>query len=157
MANYRFNNVPTIQYKDNLITDISNNLTVEWTEGNVFFVNYSITDGDTPENIAYRLWADSSLSWIICFINHIVDPFFDWPLRSEELMGYVKNKYGEDKVYATHHYVRNGFVVNGAPGDNTVTAISNYQYEFDRNEEKRKISLPTDTFVETFLVKWGQL
>ena len=157
MANYRFNGVPRVQYKDYLITDISNNLTVEWTDGNIFFVNYSIKDGDTAENIAYRLWNDSSLSWIIYIINNIVDPFFDWPLRSDELIDYVKNKYGSDNVYSTHHYIKDGFVVNGKPNDNTVTAVSNYQYEFDRNEEKRQIHLPTETFIESFLSKWGQL
>lgn len=156
MSNYRFNGVPKIQYGSNIITDISHNLTIEWTPGNVFFINYSIKDGDTPENIAYRLWYDSSLSWIICLVNDIIDPFFDWPLRSDELMGYVKNKYGADNINAIHHYVKDGYVVNKSE-DPSITTVSNYEYEFALNEEKREIYLPTEVFIQEFLNGWGNL
>lgn len=155
MANYRFNGVPIIQYNDDQITDISNNLTVEWTSGNIFFINYSIKDGDTPENIAYRLWNDSSLSWILCIVNDIIDPFFDWPLRSDELMEYIKNKYGEDHVYSTHHYIKNDYVVNYNPSDPAIRSVTNYTYEFDNNEKKRQIVLPTDSFIQQFLNQWS--
>lgn len=157
MANFRFNGVPKVQYNDNLITDLSRNLTVDWTDGNIYFVNYSIKEGDTAENISYRLWNDSSLSWIIYLINNMIDPFFDWPLRSNEILGYVKNKYGEANIYAIHHYEKNGYVVNGSPSDPTVEKITNYQYEFQKNEEKRKIFLPTERFVEEFLLQWSSL
>lgn len=157
MGNYRFNGVPEVQYDDNIITDISKNLTVEWTTGNIYFVNYSIKEGDTPENIAYRLWNDSSLSWIICIINNIIDPFFDWPLRSDELLGYVKNKYGEANVYATHHYEKDGFVVNYNPDDPSLKKITNFYYESMRNEKKRQIFLPTEEFIQEFLTKWSEL
>lgn len=157
MANYRFNGVPLIQYNDSLITDLTNNLTVQWTPGNIYFVNYSIKDGDTPENIAYRLWTDSSLSWILCLVNNIIDPFFDWPLRSDELLGYIKNKYGDSHIYSTHHYEKDGYVVNFVEGDDRIHAVTNYVYEFNRNEEKRKIVLPTDDFIQAFLDQWGNL
>lgn len=157
MGNYRFNGVSQVQYNDYLITDITNNLNVQWTEGNVFFISYMIKDGDTPENIAYRLWGDSSLSWILCIVNDIIDPFFDWPLRSDELMGYVKNKYGNDSVYYLHHYEKDGFVVNADPNDPSLVPVSNYEYEFSLNEEKRSIYLPTETFIQTFLTQWSEL
>lgn len=155
MANYRFNGVPLVQFNDDLLIDLTQNLTIEWTEGNTFFIKYTIQDGDTGENIAYRLWNDSSLSWIIYFINGIVDPFFDWPLRSDELVEYIKNKYGKFQVYDIHHYVKNGFVVNRNSNDPEVKPVTNFQYEFDKNEEKRKIILPTDAFIEMFLTKWS--
>lgn len=157
MGNYRFNGVPLIQYKDNLITDISNNLTVSWTPGNIFFIKYIIQDGDTAENIAYRLWNDSSLSWIILLINNIVDPFFDWPFRSDELMAYTKNKYGEANVYAPHHYEKNGFVVNYDKDDPTLDMITNFSYEFKQNEKKRTIDIPSDSFMSQFLSQWSEL
>jgi len=157
MFNYRFNGVPLVQYNNTLITDLTNNLTVEWTPGNVYFVNYSIKDGDTAENIAYRLWTDSSLSWVLCLINNIIDPFFDWPLRSDELMGYVKNKYGDANIYAPHHYEKDGYVVNYNADDPAIHEITNYVYEFNHNEEKRKIIIPSDGFIQEFLDQWGNL
>ncbi len=156
MGNYRFNGVPTVQYNDSLLTDLTNNLTITWTEGNTFFIDYHILDGDTPENICYRLWKDSSLSWIIDYVNGVIDPFFDWPLRSDELMDYVKEKYGEDNVYNVHHYTKNGYIVSTNPSDKSLIPVSNYKYEFDLNEEKRDIILPTERFIQEFLNKWGE-
>ena len=157
MANYRFNGVDLVQYGDNLLTDLSHNLTITWTTGNVYFVDYSIQEGDTPENIAYRLWSDSSLSWVICFINNIIDPFFDWPLRSDELLAYVKNKYGENSIYSPHHYVKNGYVVNNDPDDPAIKSVTNYAYEFEQNESKRHIILPSETFIGDFIQQWSSL
>ena len=156
MANFRFNGVPRVQFNDDMLTDLTNNLDIKWTTGNTFFVNYVVEDGDTAENISYRLWTDSSLSWIIYYINGMVDPFFDWPLRSDELLAYVKNKYGEFQVYDTHHYEKDGFVVNYNKDDPTIHKITNFQYEFSINESKRKILLPTETFIQTFLDQWSE-
>ena len=157
MGNYRFNGVRLVQYNNSLITDITNNLTIEWTPGNMFFVEYIIQDGDTAENIAYRLWNDSSLSWIIYYINKIIDPFFDWPLRSNEIMEYVKNKYGTAQVYSPHHYEKNGYIVNKDPNDDSIKVVTNYTYEFNQNEKKRTINLPTEDFIANFLSQWSQL
>ena len=157
MYNYRFNGVPLVQYNNTLVTDLTQNLTVSWTPGNVYFINYSIKDGDTAENISYRLWNDSSLSWILCLINNIIDPFFDWPLRSDEMLDYTKNKYGAANVYAVHHYEKDGYVVNYNPDDPSIKPITNYMYEFNKNEEKRKIVVPSDTFIQDFLNEWGNL
>lgn len=154
MANYRFNGVNIVQYGDNLLTDISSTLNMYWTTGNTYFVKYVIKDSDTPENMAYRLWGDSSLSWIISFINGIIDPFFDWPLRTEELNEYIKNKYGEDHILDTHHYELNGYVVNYSY-EPQLKAITNYEYEFRLNEKKRNITVPTEEFMTDFLSKWG--
>lgn len=157
MGNYRFNGVPQIQYNEGLLTDLSNNLDISWTEGNTFFINYVIQEGDTQENIAYRLWNDSSLSWVISFVNIIIDPFFDWPLLPDELMEYVKLKYGRDQVYAPHHYVKKGYIVNRNDDDKDVHVVSNYEFEAQQNDEKRNIILPTDEFMQQFLEEWSQL
>lgn len=155
MANYRFNGVDLVQYGDSLLTDLSHNVTISWTTGNSYFTDYDIQEGDTPENIAYRLWDDSSLSWIICFVNNIIDPFFDWPLRADELMAYVKNKYGSDFVYSPHHYTKNGFVVNYDKDDPQIQMVTNYTYEFNKNEEKRHILVPSEQFINDFLQQWS--
>ena len=154
MANYRFNGVNLVQFGDNIITDMSSTLGIKWTNGNTYFVNYVIKDGDTQENMAYRLWGDSSLSWIINFVNGVIDPFFDWPLRSDELMSYIKNKYGEEHILDTHHYELNGYVVNYSDNPKLET-ITNYEYEFRKNENKRNILVPTKTFMNDFLIKWS--
>lgn len=156
MGNYRFNGVSQVQFNNSLITDISSYLNVEWTEGNIFFIDYVIKDSDTAENIAYRLWNDSSIAWIIYYVNGMIDPFFDWPLRTDELLGYVENKYGKLDIYSPHHYEKNGLVVNNNTSDKSIKTVTNYEYEFRINNKKRNIRLPTEYFVGAFLTKWSE-
>lgn len=73
---------------------------------------YDIKDGDTPEILAFDLYGDSNLHWIILLMNEILDPRYDWPLDTVELNNYVlatwKNPDG------VHHYEdSNGNQING--------------------------------------------
>lgn len=57
------------------------------------FYPYEIQDSDTPEIIADKFYGDSEKHWIILLFNDIVDPQFDWPLKSETLVEFVNKKY----------------------------------------------------------------
>lgn len=57
------------------------------------FYPYQIQDTDTPEIIADKYYGDSEKHWVVLLFNDIVDPQFDWPLKSETLIDYVDKKY----------------------------------------------------------------
>ena len=57
------------------------------------FYPYQIQDSDTPEIIADKYYGDSEKHWVVLLFNDIVDPQFDWPLKSETLIEYVDKKY----------------------------------------------------------------
>ena len=42
------------------------------------FENYSIEDNETPERLAYKLYLDSHLDWVILLVNNIVDVYEGW-------------------------------------------------------------------------------
>jgi hypothetical protein len=71
----------------------------------------------------------------------------DFPLSNYELEQYILNKYGITGQYDPHHYIDgDGNIVNNGNknvyGETEVTyPISNYQYEADLNESKRRIKL----------------
>lgn len=117
-----------------IIDQIRNNLS--------YFDEYDIRDGDTPEILADKLYGDTSLHWIILLVNEIIDPRFDWPVSQYTLGEYCKNKYGEANIYATHHFeTADGIKVNSNyPG---AVSISNFQFEDQLNEAKRRIKLVT--------------
>lgn len=62
---------------------------------NVFFYyNYVVKDTDKPEILAEKYYKDPEAHWIILLSNRILDPFYDWPLPSNEFESYLKTKYG---------------------------------------------------------------
>jgi hypothetical protein len=89
--------VPDILRRAVLSDELKNNST--------YFDQYDIKDGETPEIVADYWYGDSNLHWLILIANDIIDPRFDWPMSYNNLVEFVKGKYGEEDVYSLHHYV----------------------------------------------------
>lgn len=117
---------------------------------------YDIMDGETPEIIAEKIYGNPNYHWIIMLVNERYDYLNDFPLPQYELEAYVKEKYGVDNVYATHHYVNNaGFVVNSTvPG---AYPVSNYEHEDKVNESKRRIKIVSKNLINTILKNFKAL
>lgn len=62
------------------------------------YFKYEIRGGETPEQIAYRIYGDPEKHWIILLANKLIDPQFDWALGPEEFDRYIKQKYGSLNV-----------------------------------------------------------
>ena len=106
---------------------------------------YTITDGDTPENLAYRYYGSTQYYWVILLCNDIVDPREDWPKSQSALLDFVTKKYGDEGVNEIHHYNNlEGLHVDYDPvayANGDQVALSNYDYEFEINDSKRNIVL----------------
>lgn len=100
MANY-FAKFPKSYYKLNsnvsldLITNITSRFSFEKSlkDETSAYYTYLIRDGDTPENLAYKLYDSAERHWIILSFNEIYDPQFDWPLKTDEINRFIENKY----------------------------------------------------------------
>ena len=57
------------------------------------FYQYEIQDGDTPEIIAHKYYGNVERHWIVLMFNDIIDPHFDWPMESRNLVDYIEAKY----------------------------------------------------------------
>ena len=137
-----YENFGYLSFSGREITDISKKIkiiTMNDTTGTPIYTEHIIQEWESPENIAYDYYGSCDEVWAVLAINEVVNPFFDWLMRPEELSNYVVSKYGEDNVYSVHHYELNG-VSSFTPFKNAV-AISNFEYENDRNELKRKIKV----------------
>jgi len=64
---------------------------------NLFF-KYEIKGGETPEQIAHRVYGDPEKNWIILLVNQLIDPQFDWALGPYEFEKYIKQKYASINV-----------------------------------------------------------
>jgi type II secretory pathway component GspD/PulD (secretin) len=100
MANF-FNYFPKTAYisdKKSSLTLITNLLTrvkfLDAIKNNVSaYYLYSVKDGETPENLAFRFYGSMERHWVILLLNDIRDPQFDWCMNYETFNRYVEEKY----------------------------------------------------------------
>jgi hypothetical protein len=117
-----FEKFPLIRYTlDNnltqqIIPDILRRavLSEELKNNAAYFEQYDIKDGETPEIVADYWYGNSNLHWVILIANDIIDPRFDWPMSYNNLVEFVKGKYGEQDLHSVHHYVNpQEYIVSG--------------------------------------------
>ena len=106
------------------------------------YYKYQLQEGDTPEIVAHQQYGDATLHWVVCVINGLQDPQFDFPLPTDALERYIIKKYNLASIansYAQiHHYeleVENTLVeVDGPTTTNTTTHIVTLdQYDYKSN------------------------
>jgi hypothetical protein len=146
---YSLDNRNSIQ----LVTAIYNRVNVrnEVKENLTAYDKYIVKEGETPEIVAYKFYGNSYYHWIILHTNDIIDPRFDWPLTHYQLERYVSSKYGGNEyIQSIHHYEnsRGDWVNSNFP---LATAVSNYAYEDQINEEKRSIRILKEIYLEQFI------
>ena len=62
------------------------------------FVKYNIIGDSRPDNVAYEIYDDASLDWIILITNNILDVRSEWPLSQSSYNKYLLNKYGTYQI-----------------------------------------------------------
>lgn len=122
------------------VRDITNNVRIRTAilENIALFDEYDIQDGETPEIIAAKVYGNSQYHWVIMLCNQRFNYIDDFPKSTRALEAYINAKYEEP--YGVHHWINEeGFIVQeGTPG---ATSVSNYQFEDELNESKRRIKL----------------
>jgi hypothetical protein len=132
-----------------------------------FFEKYKIVGDERPDNVAYKIYNDSTLDWVVLLSNNIINVQAEWPLSQQEFDDYLLGKYGNyDTLYGgIHHYetveVKNSNDVVIVPEglqvqkdysvtyydyyqdslvtENPIREITNYEYEEKMENNKRNI------------------
>ena len=124
----------------------------------MLFDTYDIKNGETPESIAFKLYGDEELHWVVMLINNITDRFHDWPMSEAQFLNFINEKYSNPD--AIHHYE-----IEQESGDTSIkinigtsnadyssaTAITNYEHEQEQQDVKRKIRLLDPSFIDDFV------
>lgn len=134
-----------------------------------FFEKYNIIGDERPDNIAEKVYGDSTLDWIVLLSNNIVNVYDEWPMPQESYDKYLLEKYKSyEALYAPHHYeslqvrdslgrtvLKSGLIVpqifnfkyfdSRTKNDELITGcnitVSNYEYEERIENQKRNIFL----------------
>lgn len=146
------------QRKVLIVSDITTNVRFrkEILANIALYDEYDMKSGETPEIVAEKVYGNPEYHWIIMLINERFDYIADYPLTHDALLNYVKDKYGEDKVDANHHFINSdGFIVDASqPG---ATPVSNLQHEERINESKRRIKIVSPNLIGTVLNQFSEI
>ena len=167
-----FDNFPTIIYdseKENIFKDVKNllrrvGIRAKVKSNALLYDTYDVKNGETPESLAFILYGDAELHWVIMLLNDITDRYHDWPMTEAQFSQFVQDKY--DNVDGTHHYE-----ISQSSGDTSIkidvgtsntnypsaTLITNYEYEQSQQDSKRKIRLLDPSFVADFVEEFKSL
>ena len=167
-----FDNFPTIPYDaegNGKFKDVKNllrrvGIRAKVKANTMLFDTYDVKNGETPESIAFKLYNDSELHWVVMLVNNITDRFHDWPMSEAQFLKFVNDKY--DNVDAVHHYE-----LSQSSGDTskkinigtsnsdypTATAITNFEHEQEQQDIKRKIRLLDPSYLDDFVEEFKLL
>ena len=141
-----------------------------------FFTKYQIIQDERPDNVAYKIYGDSNLDWMVLLSNNIINVQQEWPLEHGAYYDYLIGKYGSDAALLNvHHHetqeIKNsvgkvvvpkglevpstfsitffdtGLRVEQTVSTNIVTEITNQVYEDRLNDDKRNINLIKPRFI----------
>jgi hypothetical protein len=91
MANTYFSYFKNVVINDVEIKNIFSKLKFDKTfQNDTLFIDYRISDGDTPETLAKNFYDTTDLFWILTVTNEIRDYYYDWPLRIDEVRDFAK-------------------------------------------------------------------
>lgn len=83
--------VPNPKAAVNIIAKV--NFLSQTVNNTSIFYDYSVKDGERPEDIANKMYKDPQKHWIVLLSNNITDPQYDWVLGSRQLEDYINKKY----------------------------------------------------------------
>ena len=182
MANPYFRNIPEFAYVNRDDPKSTNEYSLvknffkraklrdDIFENVAFFEKFIIKGDDRPDNVAFQVYGDPTLDWVVLMSNNIVNVQSEWPLSNENFYEYLIDKYeNETKLYSgIHHYEANevktsdgriiiesgtrvgvgqsvSFFDKGKNDQVTITDIAlpvtNFTYEQNLNNKKREIFL----------------
>ena len=140
-----------------------------------YFTKYQIIADERPDNVAYKVYGDSNLDWMVMLANNVTNLQNEWPLEEQSFYRFLINKYGSEAgIESVHHYesqkvidskekviVPKGlevpsnysvtFLDSGTKTEqirtNITDAITNRQFEERVQDEKRNIFLIKPRFI----------
>ncbi len=87
-----------------------------------FFTKYQIIGDERPDNVAFKVYGEETLDWVVLLSNNILNIQTEWPLSQISFDQIMLDRYGSyDNLYnGIHHYetveIRNSYGAIVLPG-----------------------------------------
>jgi hypothetical protein len=182
---FYFRNFPFVNYQieDYNINEIVQNPLVRFKILDVlrnvkFLYQEYIIEEESASEIAFKLYQDETLDWIIYIVNNIIDPKYDWPLGYRDFINFIVKKYGsvenasrETTTDNIRHYEwivqqqqvlfdgtkipERRLIIDKAKYDTLPVSerdiVRNFEYEQRLNDAKRNIKILRTEYLQQFL------
>ena len=139
--------------------------------GSFLFDTYDVIDGEKPEDIAFKIYGDPELHWVILMTNNVTDRYYQWPLTQPQFQEHLTDKYGAGNEDATHHFEKtqdSGKTSSSGPNDfshkvecnsddGDPDIITNRIYEQRKQDEYRSIRLLDPRYLDAFIEEFDSL
>ena len=140
----------------------------------VSFTKYSVQGDERPDQVAFDIYGDSGLDWVVLTTNNIIHVRDEWPMGNQDFLTYLNEKYTDQELSNIHHYetkiIRdsNGnliqpagihvesdhsitFVDNGVTRtESQVTSFTFLEHETNLNDAKRNINILKRELLDLF-------
>ena len=137
-------------------------------ENAISFEDHTIGDNERPDTTSFLVYGHVKYDWIIFLTNQMFNPYFDWPLSSQDFTKMIKGKYGsteraKKQIYEYRQILQEETdttklmeVIIDKDAYNALTdpekkRITKYDIEFKRNEANRRIKIIERQYVENIL------
>jgi len=156
---------------EKLVTDLLRRVKIRESVKDNFalFDKYDVSNGETPEEVAFKIYGSTEYHWVVLMINDITDRYYGWPLSDYGFEEYVKNKYSNPG--GIHHYEitqSSGRTTSNGPEDYShkievnsdatgAEAVTNYEYERRLQEQKRQIRILSPSYLPAFEQEFKKL
>ena len=164
-----FNQFPTIEYDVNgdgtktTIKDLLLRVKVRdyVKENRSWFAKYIVEMDELPEMVAFNIYGRTAYHWVVLLFNQITNPYYDWPLKSQDFYAFINDKYSNPN--AVHHYEipqQSGLTTVKITVESDVVgavAVTNFEYEEAIQDKKREIRILKPEFLGRFTSEFKTL
>ena len=123
---------------------------------------YDVSEGEKPEDVAYKVYGDADYFWVVTLVNNIVNRYYDWPLDQYSFQQFINDKYSNPD--GIHHYEvtqSSGKQSGDGPADYShklevnsdhsgAQSVSNREYEDRLQDQKRQIRILSPQYLNAF-------
>ena len=177
-SSYRQNNVDPFTLAKNIFRRIK--IRENLDDIILGFDQYTVKNNQRPDQVALDIYGNMQYDWGVLLCNNIINIYEEWPMSEDELERYIDSEYEED-ADSVHHWVtqkitdakgrtlmRDGRIVSedftytrpdgtAIPKEDLVRPISVYDYESEKNDQKRNIYLLRKEYINGFVEEFSDL
>lgn len=151
-----FKNFPVVQYGQHQLRNIllKARLAKSIVDAYDSYYPYTIPDTDRITHTAFDYYGSIEYVWLVMASNNMTDPYYDWPMSTDDFERYLIKKYGSlEYAYnvsnarfyrnVNYTYLMTATTFNNLPAEDRIgwAPYSLYDQEFENNEAKREIRL----------------
>jgi hypothetical protein len=164
------------QHLNKQVINIFQSITMQFeaSRNTSLYYYYHIKDGERPEHIAYDVYDNSKLHYMILLYNNIVNPFVDWYIGYRELSRLITAKYG-DSENSPHHFLDisspgdpqilddyhtmlySQWLLDYRPIPHNVSVVTNAMYEHEKNKQRQEIKIIHPKYINKYVELYNDL